>query len=87
MAEALVFLALLVLASVAAGLWRVLRGTTLADQLIAAQLLCTGGIAVLLLLGTASGMAALVDVALVLGLLGAFATAAFVRGARLMNGE
>jgi len=87
MAEVLLLLALVVLASVAVGLWQVLRVVGLSDKLMAAQLLGTGGIAVLLLLGAASGTAALVDVALVLGLLSAFATAAFIRGARMMEKE
>lgn len=83
MAEALTLLAAVILGSVAAGLWRVLRGPDPADRLVSAQLLSTGGIAVLLLLGAATGDPALLDVALLLALLGAFATVAFVIGARL----
>ena len=47
--------------------------------MMAAQLLGTGGIAALLLLGAASGIGAVVDVALTLALLAAFATIAFVK--------
>ena len=67
-----------VLAMVALGLARILRGPNDADRMMAAQLLGTGGIAALLLLGAASGVGAIVDVALTLALLAAFATIAFV---------
>jgi multicomponent Na+:H+ antiporter subunit F len=69
-----------VLAAVAAGLIRVLRGPVNADRMMAAQLLGTGGITTLLLIAAATGAAALVDVALVLALLAAFASVAFVIG-------
>ena len=85
MAEALLFLAVVILASVAAGLWRVLRGSDPADKLMAAQLLCTGGIAVLLILGAVTHQDGLADVALVLALLGAFASVAFVLAARMVG--
>lgn len=68
-----------VLAMVALGLARILRGPGDADRMMAAQLLGTGGIAALLLLGAASGVGAVVDVALTLALLAAFATIAFVK--------
>ena len=55
-----------VLAMVALGLARILRGPSDADRMMAAQLLGTGGIAALLLLGAASGIGAVVDVALTL---------------------
>jgi multicomponent Na+:H+ antiporter subunit F len=73
---------MVILGTVAAGLWRVLRGPDPADKLMAAQLLCTGGIAALLVFAAASGQPALLDVALVLALLGAFASVAFVLAAR-----
>src|SRR5215475_3466851 len=69
-----------VLAMVAAGLIRVLRGPANADRMMAAQLLGTGGIATLLLMAAAMDVSALVDVALVLALLAAFASVAFVIG-------
>ena len=69
-----------VLAMVAVGLIRVLRGPANADRMMAAQLLGTGGIATLLLMAAAMDTIALVDVALVLALLAAFASVAFVIG-------
>jgi multicomponent Na+:H+ antiporter subunit F len=79
MAEFLQGASVFVLAMVALGLVRILRGPNDADRMMAAQLLGTGGIAALLLLGAASGAGAVVDVALTLALLAAFATIAFVK--------
>jgi multicomponent Na+:H+ antiporter subunit F len=79
MADFLLAAAAFVLAMVALGLFRILRGPGDADRMMAAQLLGTGGIATLLLLGTATGEAATVDVALTLALLAAFASFAFVK--------
>jgi len=70
-----------VLAMVALGLVRVLRGPGDADRVMAAQLLGTGGIAALLLLGAANGESGTVDVALTLALLAAFASVAFFKSA------
>lgn len=67
-----------VLLMVALGLVRVLRGPTNADRMMAAQLLGTGGIAVLLL-AAGSGLPAAADVALTLAMLAAFASVAFVK--------
>jgi len=67
-----------VLAMVAVGLIRVLRGPANADRMMAGQLLGTGGIAALLLMAAAMRVTALVDVALALALLAAFASIAFV---------
>ncbi len=71
-----------ILATVALGLVRVLHGPGDADRMMAAQLLGSGGITVLILVGAAAGMPAAVDVALTLALLAAFASIAFVKGAR-----
>jgi multicomponent Na+:H+ antiporter subunit F len=79
MGEFLLGAALFILAMVALGLVRILRGPADADRMMAAQLLGTGGIAVVLLLGAATGEAAAVDVALTLALLAAFASFAFVK--------
>jgi multicomponent Na+:H+ antiporter subunit F len=87
MADFLIGAAGFVLAMVAVGLVRILRGPADADRMMAAQLLGTGGIAVLLLLAAATGMTAVVDVALVLALLAAFASVAFVRGAPRPDGK
>ena len=67
-----------VLAMVAVGLIRVLGGPANADRMMAAQLFGTGGIALLLLMAAATNITALVDVALVLALLAAFTSVAFV---------
>jgi multicomponent Na+:H+ antiporter subunit F len=79
MAEFLLAASAFVLLLVAVGLVRILRGPGDADRMMAAQLLGTGGIAALLLLGAATGEAAIVDVALTLALLAAFASVAFVK--------
>lgn len=79
MAEFLVAAAAVVLATVALGLARILRGPGDVDRIMAAQLLGTGGIAALLLWGEAMNMAAAEDVALTLALLAAFVSVAFVR--------
>jgi len=68
-----------ILAMLALGLVRVLRGPTEVDRMMAAQLIGTGGIAVLLLLGAVAGVSAAVDVALTLALLATFASIAFVK--------
>jgi len=76
--------AALIMLSALIGLARVLRGPTRADRLLAAQLLSTAGIAALLLLA-AAGTPALLDVALVLALVGAFASVAFVMASRVIE--
>src|SRR3954452_22543380 len=80
MAEFLLIAAAFVLLMVAVGLVRVLRGPGNVDRMMAAQLLGTGGIAALLLLGIATGLPGAVDVALVLALLAAFAAVMFMHG-------
>ena len=79
MSEFLIGAALLILVMVAVGLIRILRGPDDADRMMAAQLLGTGGIAIVLLLGAATGETATIDVALTLALLAAFASFAFVK--------
>jgi multicomponent Na+:H+ antiporter subunit F len=81
MAEFLLAAAVFLLATVALGLARIVRGPTDADRMMSAQLLGTGGVAVLLLAGSAVGTPASVDVALILALLAAFASVAFVKSA------
>jgi len=68
-----------ILAILAVGLVRILRGPGDADRMMAAQLIGTSGIAALLLLGTVSGVPAAVDVAMTLALLAAFTSIAFVK--------
>lgn len=79
MATALWIVAALVLATIALGLVRVERGPSPGDRMLAAQLLGTGAVAVLLLLARALDAPALLDVALVLALLASVASAVFVR--------
>ena len=76
-----------VLLMVALGLFRILHGPTEADRMMAAQLLGSGGTAALLLAGAAR-IPAMVDVALTLALLAAFATVTFViSGSGLRSGD
>ena len=65
MAEFLFGAAAFILAMVALGLVRVLRGPADADRMMAAQLLGTGGIAAVLLLGAATGERATIDLSLI----------------------
>ncbi|MFN4143763.1 monovalent cation/H+ antiporter complex subunit F [Aestuariivirga sp.] len=67
-----------ILVMIALGLLRVLRGPGTADRLMAAQLIGSGGVAVLLLLSAAAGLPAIADVALMLAVLAVFASVAFV---------
>jgi len=72
-------LALFLLLNLAAGMWRVLRGPTIADRMLAAQLFGTTAVAILLLLAEADSNNAYRDVALVFALLAAVTAVAFVR--------
>ena len=81
MAEFLLAAALFVLAMVALGFVRIMRGPGDADRMMGAQLIGTGGIAVLLLLSAATGTGPIVDVALTLALLAAFASVGFFKSA------
>lgn len=72
-------LATFLLLNLAAGLWRVMRGPTAADRMLAAQLFGTTAVAVLLLLAEGMQRAALRDVALVFAFLAAVAAVAFVQ--------
>lgn len=79
-------LALFLVLNLGAGMWRVLRGPTAADRMLAAQLFGTMAVAILLLLAEAADSAALRDVALVFALLAAVTAVAFVRRAWLNPG-
>jgi multicomponent Na+:H+ antiporter subunit F len=81
MSDFLICAAGFVLVMVALGLIRILRGGTEADRVMAAQLTGSGGIAALLLLAVAAEMPPIADVALMLALLAAFVSVAFVRSA------
>lgn len=71
--------ALLLLAAMSIGLIRVAIGPTPSDRLMAAQLLGTSGIGLLLVLIPVIRVPALIDVALVFSLLAAVAIVAFTR--------
>ena len=81
LADYLVTMAGVMLALVAVGLTRVLHGPADADRMMAAQLLGTGSVAALLLLAIGTGAPAILDAAMILALLAAFAVAAFVSSA------
>lgn len=75
----MMLIAIVLLLSILAGLWRVLRGPTRADRLLAVQLFGTTGTALLLVLAEWQGQPALRDAALVLALLAAVVCAALVQ--------
>jgi multicomponent Na+:H+ antiporter subunit F len=70
-----------VLAMTALGMVVILRRPAEVDHMMAAQLLGTGGVAILLLLAAATETPPITDVALLLALFAAFAAVAFVRSA------
>ncbi|MCC5993232.1 MAG: hypothetical protein JJT99_12000 [Rhodobacteraceae bacterium] len=70
--------ALGLLATLAGALWRVWRGPSQADRMMAAQLVGTGGVGVLIVLAALQDWALLV-VALALALLSALAAVGFVK--------
>jgi multicomponent Na+:H+ antiporter subunit F len=75
----LLILVVVLVASLMAGLVRVMLGPTPWDRMLAAQLIGTTGVGMLVLLAQAQARPALLDVALVLALLAAVASVAFVR--------
>jgi multicomponent Na+:H+ antiporter subunit F len=79
MSEFLLAASIFILATVAVGLIRVLRGPGNAERMMAAQLVGSGGIASLLTAGTATGVSAATELALTLALLATFASIAFVK--------
>lgn len=72
-------LAAFLLLNLAIGVWRVFRGPSSADRMLAAQLFGTTSVAILLLLAQAGNTPALRDVALIFALLAAMTAVAFVR--------
>jgi multicomponent Na+:H+ antiporter subunit F len=74
-------LALFLFLNLVAGMWRILRGPTAADRMLAAQLFGTTAVAILLLLAQTSGNPTMRDVALVFALLAAVTAVAFIRRA------
>ncbi len=74
-------IAFFLLLTLVAGLWRVLRGPTSADRMLAAQLFGTTAVACVLLLAQAFDKPPLRDVALIFALLATVAAVAFIRRA------
>ncbi|MDP2212875.1 monovalent cation/H+ antiporter complex subunit F [Phenylobacterium sp.] len=68
-----------ILLNIAASLVRVLRGPTRADRIMGAQLVSTAGVAILVLLSLIHDQPGVLDVALLLALLAAFAAVGFVK--------
>lgn len=79
MSSILLLYAAVLLMTVAGSLIRVFRGPSRADRMMAAQLVGTAGIAIILLLAGSAAAWVIIDVALVLALLAAFAAVAFVK--------
>ncbi len=79
MTELYLAAALILLLNMLVGLARVLRGPTAPDRMLSGELMATTTVAVLLLLAAASGIDALIDVALVFALLSVLAVVTFVR--------
>lgn len=67
-----------ILLTMGVGLARVFRGPRSSDRLMAAQLIGSGGAAILLLLSAALEAPSVIDVALMLAILAVFATVGFV---------
>jgi len=78
----MLLLSAVLLLTLLGGLARVVWGPTPADRMLAAQLMGTTGVGVLLLLAYALARSALVDVALVFSLLAAVTTVAFAHFCR-----
>lgn len=72
-------IALFLLINILVGLYRVFRGPTLGDRMLALQLFGTTGVAILLLLAECLAEPALRDVALVFALLAVLAIVAYVK--------
>ena len=81
MREFFIGAAVFVLLTVAVGIARILFGPRDADRMMAAQLLGTGGIAVLLLV-SGGGLPGAADLALVLALLAAFVPVVFAKSGK-----
>jgi len=87
MATFFVGMALFLFLNLLAGLIRVVRGPEPPDRMLAAQLLGTTGVGILLLLGEGMGEPALRDVALLFALLAILTVFAFVERPAESEGE
>lgn len=79
MTEFLYFAALVILGNVAVSAWRVLRGPEREDRIMGAQLIGTSGVAILVLLYLIDGQPGVLDLALLMALLTAFAAVGYVK--------
>lgn len=77
MTEILPTFAAILLLTLVAGLVRIRRGPAAADRMLAAQLMGTGAVALLILMAAATETLALLDVALVFAILALVAVACF----------
>ena len=71
--------ALFLLLTIIAGMFRIISGPTVADRMMVAQLFGTSGLAILLVLAWGMEMPELIDIALAFSLLATLATMTFVR--------
>ena len=76
------FALVILLISLLAGFWRILKGPADADRMLSAQLFGTTGVAILLILSVLLEQPALLDVALILAMLAVVATLGFVQRVR-----
>ena len=77
MIDVLTALMVVLMLTLVAGLVRILRGPEDADRMLAAQLLGTGAVAILILMSAAMSAPPLLDVALVFAILALVAVACF----------
>ncbi|MBX3356265.1 MAG: hypothetical protein KF724_11285 [Phycisphaeraceae bacterium] len=78
----LLVMAAVILATVALGVIRVIRGPSRSDRAVAVQLLATGGMAAILLGGSAVGSQGAIDTSLILAVLAPFLMTAVSRERR-----
>ncbi len=69
---------IVLLANAVVSLWRIYRGPTSADRMLAVEFFTTSALAIILLFSTYFTLPALVDIALLFALLAALGTANFV---------
>ncbi len=77
MTDVLIGMMVVLMLTLVAGLVRILRGPEDADRMLAAQLLGTGAVAILILMSAATSAPPLLDVALVFAILALVAVACF----------
>jgi multicomponent Na+:H+ antiporter subunit F len=81
MRDILEVLAVVIIMTVALGLYRIERGPTGADRMLSSMLFGTSGIALTLVLSAIADMPSLLDMALVFSVLTSITTVAFVKRA------